>query len=182
MGAHVGFESWLERDNLMLLDFDPAVAAVSSQPFWLFWTARTARPVPHAPDYFARLHDGNALVVDCRPVRTDQAEGRGHLRGHATACEQVGWRYRLVGATDAILTAKRPVAGRYRHPRHDVAPVAAALREACAAPLPLMTAAEAGRRPIAVLPVLFHLLWRHELDTDLSTPLHPDAVITLAVN
>jgi hypothetical protein len=24
-----------------------------------------------------------------------------------------------------------------------------------------------------VLPVLFHLLWRHELVTDLSVPLHP---------
>ena len=36
-GAHVGFESWLERDHLMLMDFDPAVRAVSSQPFWLRW-------------------------------------------------------------------------------------------------------------------------------------------------
>jgi hypothetical protein len=45
MGAHVRFESWLERDNLMLLDFDPAVAAVSSQPFWLFWTAENGKTV-----------------------------------------------------------------------------------------------------------------------------------------
>ena len=29
-GRHVGFESWLERDHLMLLDFDPDVTAVSS--------------------------------------------------------------------------------------------------------------------------------------------------------
>jgi hypothetical protein len=27
--------------------------------------------------------------------------------------------------------------------------------------------------PIVVLPVLFHLLWRHDLITDLSLPLHP---------
>jgi hypothetical protein len=32
-GAHVGFESWLDRDHLMLMDFDPGVEAVSSQPF-----------------------------------------------------------------------------------------------------------------------------------------------------
>ncbi len=49
------------------------------------------------------------------------------------------------------------------------------------APLPLISAAEAVGDPIAVLPVLFHLLWRHELHADLSMPLHPDAVITLAV-
>jgi hypothetical protein len=32
MGRHVGYESWLERDHLMLLDFDPVVTAVASQP------------------------------------------------------------------------------------------------------------------------------------------------------
>jgi len=32
-GRHVGYESWLERDHAMLLDFDPEVAGYSSQPF-----------------------------------------------------------------------------------------------------------------------------------------------------
>ena len=41
--AHVGFESWLERDHLMLMDFDPDVVAVSSQPFWLRWSDGTGR-------------------------------------------------------------------------------------------------------------------------------------------
>jgi hypothetical protein len=27
----VGYESWLERDQLMLLDFDPAVVGIASQ-------------------------------------------------------------------------------------------------------------------------------------------------------
>src|SRR5271170_3398517 len=31
-GSHVGFESWLERDHLMLLDFDRDVTAMASQP------------------------------------------------------------------------------------------------------------------------------------------------------
>lgn len=31
-GAHVGFESWLERDHLMLLDFDPGVVGIAAQP------------------------------------------------------------------------------------------------------------------------------------------------------
>lgn len=39
MSGHVGYESWLERDHLMLLDFDPYVVAVASQPFWMFWAA-----------------------------------------------------------------------------------------------------------------------------------------------
>ena len=57
-GRHVGYESWLERDHLMLLDFDPAVTAVASQPFWLHWhEGRRSRR--HAPDFFARLADGD---------------------------------------------------------------------------------------------------------------------------
>src|ERR1022692_2103915 len=34
MGRHVGFESWAERDNMMLLDFSRKVRAFSAQPFW----------------------------------------------------------------------------------------------------------------------------------------------------
>jgi hypothetical protein len=49
-GAHVGFESWLERDHLMLMDFDPAVRAVSSQPFWLRWRDGEGRARRHTPD------------------------------------------------------------------------------------------------------------------------------------
>jgi hypothetical protein len=37
-GSLVGFESWLERDWLMLLDFDPDVVGIAAQPFWLLWT------------------------------------------------------------------------------------------------------------------------------------------------
>jgi hypothetical protein len=53
----VGYESWLERDRVMLLDFCPRVAAFASQPFWLTWPAEPQRG-RHAPDYFARLADG----------------------------------------------------------------------------------------------------------------------------
>ena len=66
MDAHVGFESWLERDVAMMLDFDPAVVAFSSQPFWLTW-AQGGRQRRHAPDYFARLADGTGVVIDVRP-------------------------------------------------------------------------------------------------------------------
>jgi hypothetical protein len=35
--SHVGFESWMERDHVMALDFDPTVVGIASQPFWLSW-------------------------------------------------------------------------------------------------------------------------------------------------
>ena len=38
-GRHVGYESWLERDQVMWLDWDKTVTGIASQPFRLWWTA-----------------------------------------------------------------------------------------------------------------------------------------------
>ncbi len=62
----MGYESWLERDRLMLLDFDPLVTSMSSQPFRLSWADLGGKRVRHTPDFFVRRADGTALVVDVR--------------------------------------------------------------------------------------------------------------------
>lgn len=38
LGKHIGYESWLEREHAMLLDFEPDVADFASQPYCLHWT------------------------------------------------------------------------------------------------------------------------------------------------
>jgi hypothetical protein len=43
-----------------------------------------------------------------------------------------------------------------------------------------MAGAELVGDPIGVLPVLFYLLWRHDLAAELSVPLHPDTVVRAA--
>ena len=53
--GHVGFESWLERDHAIMLDFDPQVVGFASQPFWLSWRGADGQERRHAPDFFARL-------------------------------------------------------------------------------------------------------------------------------
>ena len=67
MGRLVGFESWVERGHLVALDFAPEVTAIVSQPFWLRWRTPAGKVRRHAPDFFARLADGGALVIDSRP-------------------------------------------------------------------------------------------------------------------
>ena len=39
----MGFESWLERDHVMAMDFDPAIVGIASQPFWLHWRDEDGR-------------------------------------------------------------------------------------------------------------------------------------------
>jgi hypothetical protein len=178
---HVGYESWLERDHLAAFDFDPAVVAIASQPFWLFWMTGEGGARSHAPDFFLRRGDGSAVVVDCRPAERRRPRDLAVFATTRRACELAGWEYRLVGALDPVLTANvRWLAG-YRHPRHLLPEVADRLRVVFREPCALMSGAEATGDPIGVLPVLFHLLWRHELETDLSVPLHPAALIRPAV-
>jgi hypothetical protein len=176
-GRHVGHESWLERDHAMMLDFDPQVVAFSSQPFWLSWheDGRTRR---HAPDYFARMADGTAAVIDVRADDQIPARDAEVFEVTARACASVGWSYRRAGVADPVLAANvRWLAG-YRHPRCLDPARAARLRELFACPAPLLAGARAAGDPLAVLPVLYHLLWAGMLVTDLeSGPLSGDSVV-----
>lgn len=120
-------------------------------------------------------------MLDVRPA--DRIKPRDQVAFDATreACEALGWHYEVAGTPPASLLANvRWLAG-YRHPRHHLPDIAAALRAAFAAPAGLLDGAETVGDPIAVLPVLFHLLWRRDLHTDLDRPLYPEVVVTAGV-
>jgi hypothetical protein len=179
-GRHVGYESWLEREHVMLLDFDPAVAAVSSQPFWLHWKdGRRGRR--HAPDFFARLADGTGVVIDVRADDRIEPEDAQAFEATARVCDAVGWQFRRVGVVDPVLTANVRWLSRYRHPRCAGRPgVADALRRAYAAPTCLSDGAGETGDNLAVLPVAFHLLWRRVLSADLNAgPLGMSSLVWL---
>lgn len=178
-GRHVGHESWLERDRAMILDFDPQVVAFSSQPFWLSW-AEAGRTRRHAPDYFARLAGGAAVVIDVRPDDRIPVRDAEVFEMTARACADVGWGYRRAGEVDPVLAGNvRWLAG-YRHPRCMNRELAARLREVFTCPGPLVAGARAAGDPLAVLPVLYHLLWAGVLVTDLaSVPLSAESVVAI---
>ena len=61
---------------------------------------------------------------------------------------------------------------RYRHPRcADPPGLASLLLEVFTGPGPLMAGAAAAGDPMAVLPALFRLMWRHALTADLTARL-----------
>lgn len=164
-GEHVGYESWLERDHVMLMDFDPAVVAVASQPFWLSWHDGRRRR-RHAPDFFARRSDGTGVVVDVRPDdRIPQRDAQA-FAVTAQACTQAGWQFRRVGVPGAVLAANVRWLSRYRHPRCVGRPgsgLEAGLLRTFATATPLLAGVEAAGDRLQVLPVLFHLMWRGQL-------------------
>jgi hypothetical protein len=73
---------------------------------------------------------------------------------------------------DPVLTANVAWLARYRHPRcAGPSGLASLLLEVFAGPVPLMAGAAAAGDPMAVLPALFHLMWRHVLAADLAVRL-----------
>lgn len=92
-GGHVWFESLYERVALMQMDRDPGVAAISSQPMWIYWAGTSRR---HAPDFFVRFRDGSAAVVDVKPqsrIEPDDAEA---FDWTSVLCDELGWDYFVV--------------------------------------------------------------------------------------
>jgi hypothetical protein len=176
-GAHVGYESWLERDHVMLLDFDQETVAIGAQPFWLWWTDARGERRRHAPDLFARRADDTAVVIDVRPDERIEPRDAEAFAATQTACRLAGWRFLRLGVLDPVLTANVTWLSRYRHPRFGVEDVAARLIGVFTGPVPLMPGAAEAGEPIAVLPVLFHLLWRHILTADLAARLTGGTVV-----
>ncbi|MFJ4688256.1 TnsA-like heteromeric transposase endonuclease subunit [Streptomyces sp. NPDC088789] len=108
--------SWLEQNRLILLDFDPDVVGVASQPFRLHWHDGKEKR-RHVPGYFVRLANGRARLVDFRAE--DQVEDRIAEAFAATerACSAVGWEFRHVGGPNSALMANLRWLARYGHPR-----------------------------------------------------------------
>ncbi|MGN9843736.1 TnsA-like heteromeric transposase endonuclease subunit [Nonomuraea sp. H19] len=169
-GEHIGYESWLERDHVMALDFDPDVVGLSSQPFRLSWVT-SGKVRRHVPDFFARLADGTGMVIDVRADGRISPEDAQTFAATERACQQVGWTYRRVGEFDRVRVANLRWLAGYRHPRYRQAEAIADLLEAFAAPVPLMIGVSQVGDPLRLLPALFHLLWSQRLVTDLTSAL-----------
>ena len=152
----------------MLLDFDPDVVAVSSQPFCLMW-ANQLRARRHVPDLFVRLADGSAVVIDVRPDELIGADDAEVFAATQRACAAVGWGYRRVGAVDAVLAANVRWLSGFRHRRFGNALVGSELARCVAAgPVTVTDLVAFGGDRVAVLPALYHLLWRGVLGADLA--------------
>lgn len=166
--THVAFESWLERDHLMLLDFAPEVVAASAQPFTAVLSTSSG-PRKHTPDYFVRMLDGTGVVIDVRP---DRRVGKDAELFDATAavCAQVGWDYQRLGDITPAFNANVRWLSGYRHPRCRNEKVAQALMDAATTQDQTVGAlAGAVGDAVVVLPCLFHLIWSGELDAGLRT-------------
>lgn len=116
-GRLVGYESLLERDRLWLADFDPAVRAISGQPFWL--TGRDGSTLRrHVPDFLLQLDDGSSLVVDVKPAALlDEPKVAEVLSWTGRMCAGRGWGYEVWSGADPIVLRNIRFLGGGRRPQ-----------------------------------------------------------------
>ncbi|MFE2276775.1 TnsA-like heteromeric transposase endonuclease subunit [Streptomyces sp. NPDC059454] len=106
-GRHVGFESWPERDRLVLRYFDPGgggdrLAAVLVAPAM---TASVSAATRACPDCFVRRTDGSAVVVDVRADERIEPRDTKAFEVTRLARRQAGWGFERVGVPEEVLPA-----------------------------------------------------------------------------
>ena len=116
--------------------------------------------------------DGSAVVVDVRPADRVKPPDAAKFAMTALKSAQVsrGWSFRLVHEPEPVLVANVRWLSGYRHPRCLMPEVTRSCSEAFAGD-GVVGGGGDGRGPSAVLPVLFHLIWRRQLAADLTAPL-----------
>ena len=184
MGAFVGYESRLELAVLLLLDFDPEVVRVSSQPFEVI-ADRGDRQGSHVPDYMVEHADGSFTVIDVKPVAKQNLRDVADALHWAEGVIQArGWAYSIASEPDPVLLSNvRFLAGYRRTSQFDEDDLHAA-RESTA---DARTLGDAMRRTARELvdgayarSVVLHLLWCHAIRCDLARPLAADTILEVA--
>ncbi len=162
----VAYESWLERRNLVLLDFDATVIRFATQPFWLHWYAD--KPRRHAPDVFVRRSDGSGEVIDIR--LKDGVKERDALTFDITrqAAAQAGWGYRVMHEPPQPLLDNLEWLAGYRRPVAAFDPCRPAVLDAAGQPVALGRLVDEAGGTAVTRATVFHLLWRQELAADLD--------------
>lgn len=174
----LGYESYLEARWLRLVDFDPAIAAIATQPFEVSGRD-TAGEWRHVPDIYTRRADGRVEVIDVKnPLQLDEPRVKRQAERTQAFCEALGWGYRMVGEPPSQLSANVGWLAGYRRP---LGPAAARLVPAilAAATQPITIGALAQTQQMRELarPAIYHLLWHHRLACDLELPLRERTLI-----
>lgn len=178
----VGYESLLERDRVLLADFDPAVAGIASQPFWLSGLDDSVQR-RHVPDYLLTGSNGSVVVVDVKPARMcEEADVAVVLEWTGRLCRSRGWRYEVFHGGDPVVMANLRFLAQGRRSMFLDEECVSALATVGRSGMTLeqVEARVLGFDPLDVRASALALLWRQVWTTDLSQPLSSRSLISMS--
>lgn len=172
----VPYESRLEMFTLLQLDFSGETVGVLSQPLVLHFEQR-GKTVQHVPDFFLSDQSGGMTLVDVKPSElVDREVNRKLFRWTDEACSRLGWGYEVRSEPDETFLANLQWLAGYRRPPALIDSYAGELVSACSGGSQKLgdLMGFVGNQ-LLVRPVLFHLLWRRILSTDMTSLLSDDS-------
>jgi hypothetical protein len=174
-GRFLEYESLLERDWMLLLDFDREVEWICEQPLRLRYL-KDGKPASHVPDLLV-WRAGTPELCDVKSVeRLEDSEFVAQVEATGLACSEAGLGYRVLAEPDRqLLVNVRWLAGFRERPPDPDGERPRMLSMLAAGASTIGELVSEAREPMLARPVLMHLLWTGEALAELSEPIGEDS-------
>ena len=170
-GRFLEYESLLERDWMLLLDFDREVEWICEQPMRLRYS-KDGRPASHVPDLLVWRAGVRELCDVKSEERVDDPDFQAQVRATNRACREAGMGYRVLSEPDRqLLMNIRWLAGYREAPADPDGERARMLAALTAAPMTVAELLANACEMALARPVLMHMLWSGAAIVDVATPL-----------
>lgn len=181
-GKLVNCESFLASCVLLGYEYSGQLVGAASEPLLLHEHQRNGSVKEHYLDFFLRMRDGRAILVDVSRAETvDDPKRASGFELARRAAEQVpGWSHRVETEPEPVFLANlRALAGFRRQP-FGFEMVAPALLDACRQPTTFGQLVCAAEPKVLARPAILHLLWQRRLQVDMALPLSEQTVVSVA--
>lgn len=194
----LGFEGLLERDYMILLEFDDSVKGFEEQPVKIPVRVKGRRAVNYVPDMLVHFHPGpggrerKPHLVEIKPKRYLEKNAEKYKPKFSAARSYVaekGWIFRIL--TEDDIRSQFLVNLKFLREYHHFTPSAPevdsvidavqSLKGNCtfSTVVDYLCGDDADRR-LLTIPVVWHLVATHRLVVDLHKPLTDEMAISLA--
>jgi len=177
-GRFLEYESLLERDWMLLLDFDREVESICEQPLRLRYLLDD-RSASHVPDLLV-WRAGRPELCDVKSVeRLEDPLFLAQVEATGQACAEAGMGYRVLAEPDRQLLANvRWLAGFRERPTDLDGERTRMLAALATGGSTIGELVALAREPMLARPVLMNMLWAGEALADLSEPLAEDSRVS----
>jgi TnsA endonuclease N terminal len=166
-GRFLEYESLLERDWMLLMDFDREVDWICEQPLRLRYI-KDGRSASHVPDLLVWRQGVPELCDVKSEERVDDPTFRAQVEATGLACAEAGIRYRVLSEPDRRLLANvRWLAGFRERPPDPDGERGRMLAVAAAGSCTIAELLSGAREPMLARPASMNLLWTGDALIDL---------------
>lgn len=176
-GGFLEYESLLERDWMLLMDFDREVEWICEQPLRLRYV-RDGKPASHVPDLLVWRQGAPELCDVKSAERVNDSTFQAQVEATGLACAEARIGYRVLSEPDRqALVNVRWLAGFRERPPDPDGERARMLASSATGSSTIAELVSAAREPMLARPVLMNLLWAGDALLDVSSPIGEGSVV-----